>query len=262
MKLIFTLIVIYLVVVLAMTIGQRRMMYYPHKDLLSPAEHGLTGVEAITLDTADGESLVAWQLPAAPSMPTILYFHGNGGHLAFRTAFFEAAKQQGYGVLMVSYRGFGTSSGSPSEQGFYADAYAAYAYLSQRAAKDEIIIYGESLGTGVAVELARSKPARALVLQAPYTSITEVASNIYWWIPVRWVLKDRFDSINKAQDIAMPAIIFAATEDRVVPASYAKELYAAFNQPKRYVEFEGIGHNDFPPDKILSILRNFEQAGY
>ena len=260
MKLVMTLITIYAVVVIAMTLGQRRLMYFPHTSLLAPMEYGLAQVEAAKLETADGESLDIWRLAPKDDMPTILYFHGNGGHLGFRTHFFQAAQQVGYGVMMVSYRGYGKSTGSPSEQGFYADAKAAYVHLRQSVAEEQIILFGESIGTGVVMELARGKSVRAVVLQAPFTSAVQLASEIYPWLPVKMVMKDRFDSISKVSDVKAPVLVLAAREDYIVPLAHSQALFEALDGPKDMVVFDGIGHNDFDPSQVLKQLARYESA--
>lgn len=257
---IIALLAIYALIAAGMILYQRKLMYFPHTDLLAPAQYGLDHVKAGKLKTKDGELLDFWHLPAADGRPTILYFHGNGGHLGFRANFFRAAADAGYGVWMLSYRGFGTSTGSPSETGLYIDAEAAYQYLRQdlQLADDQIILFGESLGTGVATHVAQGKKLRSLVLQAPFTSVVGLASEIYWWLPVNMMLKDRYDSISKTANVQMPTLILAAEKDRVVPARHAKRLFEVMHDPKKFVMFSGVGHNDFDPQLVLRELRNFD----
>ena len=259
-KLLMILLVAYGLVVAGMATFQRSLLYFPHKDLQAPNFYGLAGVDAGKITTKDGEQLDYWHLPAASNMPTMLYFHGNGGHLGFRAEFFQKAVASGYGVWMLSYRGYGTSTGSPSEKGFYLDAQAAYAHLRQELGltDEQIIIYGESLGTGPAIHLAQDKSFRALVLQAPFTSVTERASEIYPWLPVSLVLKDRFNSISRVGHIQTPTLILAAEDDRIVPAYHAKRLFDAMGEPKQFVMFSGVSHNDFPLPAIFQHLRDFD----
>lgn len=251
---------IYMMLLALMCVYQRKLMYFPHTDLLAPAQYGLEGVDAGKLKTSDGELLDYWYVPAKADKPTILFFHGNGGHLGFRTGYVQAAKTKGYGLLMLSYRGYGTSTGTPTEQGLYLDANAAYDYVRDELdiPDERLVILGESLGSGVAVELARGKKIRALVLQAPFTSTVNIAAKHYWWLPVRILMKDRFESINKVGDIHVPVLVLGAQNDTVTTLIEAKKLYDAFAHPKKMVVFEGIGHNDFDPMKVLDTLDGFD----
>lgn len=256
---IVTLLAVYTIILAVMVMYQRKLMYFPHINLRPPVSFGLTDVKAGKLMTPDQEMLDYWYTSAKEGMPTILYFHGNGGHLGYRADFIHAAQRHGYGVWMLSYRGYGNSTGSPSEAGFYTDANAAYEYVVHELGipRDQVIIYGESIGSAVAVELAQHKKVKALVLQAPFSSAVAVAQRVYFWLPVSLLMKDRFESIKKVKNINAPVLVFGAENDRVTGLDEAKKLYDAFAQPKKIIVFENTGHNDFNVEKIFQHLGNF-----
>lgn len=251
---------IYILIVIGMTLYQRKLMYYPHTDLLAPEQYGLQGFAAETIKSEDGVQITYWYAAPQTGKPTILYLHGNAGHLGFRSAFDHHAREQGYGVLALSYRGFGLSHGSPSEQGFYADARAALKELNGRYHTEDkdIILYGESIGTGVAIELARKRDFRFIALQAPFTSASAKAAEIYYWLPVKWVMWDVFDSLSKAPEIISPVLVMIGEEDHLIHPADSVKLYEAIPTPKKLVRFPGIGHNDFHPLDTLKAVSDFD----
>lgn len=259
MKVIITIFIIYAIIVTYMATYQRKMMYFPAVGLENPASYGLHDVSAGKLQTSDGESLDYWYAAAKNDMPTILYFHGNGGHIGYRADFIRAAQDQGFGIFLPSYRGYGSSTGHPTEKGLYEDARTAYEHLTEQEgiAKDRLIIYGESIGSAVAIELARKKDVAALALQAPFTSAVSIAKRIYFWLPVSLVMQDRYESIKKVDDIHAPVMVFAAQNDRITGLDEAKKLYDALQQPKKIIVFEHIGHNEFNAQRVLIHLRYF-----
>ena len=222
---------------------QRQLQYFPsHADPL-PEAVGLSGVTRQTLITPDGETLVLWGVPAAGNRPTILYFQGNAGSIADRAdrlAFYQA---QGYGAAFLSYRGYGGSSGTISEAGLITDARTAYDWLiAQGIPASRIVVVGESLGTGVAVQLAAQRPVGAVILEAPYTAAVDVAAQVYPWLPVRLLMKDQFRSSAHIGKITAPLLILHGTADRVIPFTLGQRLFAAANQPKTFVPLDGKGH--------------------
>ena len=171
---------IYAIIALCLYTYQRKLMYLPEKKILSVTETGISGTEQVTIKTTDGEQLLAWHLPAKPGRPTILFFHGNAGSIADRADRLAFYQQQGFGALFVSYRGYATSSGSPTQQGLINDALTSYDWL----ANSDVILVGESLGAAVAAQLAIRRPVRALIMEAPFTSTVDVARAIYWSLTV------------------------------------------------------------------------------
>ena len=181
--------------VLAMLyVTQRSMMYFPETVHTTPAAAGLPQAEEVTLTTSDGEHIIAWHVPPRDGKPVILYFHGNGGALRYRVERFTRLITDGIGIVAVEYRGYGGSSGSPSERGLIADAEAGYAFAAARYPAQQIVLWGESLGSGVAVALAAEKPVGRVILEAPFTSAAAVGAKHYWYVPVRLLMTDQFRS--------------------------------------------------------------------
>ncbi len=237
--------------------AQRALMYFPDRTRTPPAQAGLPEAEEIVIDTADGEKLVAWYVPAAEGRPVVLYFHGNGGALVHRVRRFRGLIANGNGLVALSYRGYGGSSGSPTEEGLLADAAAAYAFAVARYPAQRIAVFGESLGTGVAIWLAGEKPVARVLLQAPYTSIIDVAAAAYPFLPVWLLLKDRYRSDERVGRVNVPVLVIHGERDRVVPIEYGERLYALIRAPKKFVRFPEGGHVDLDQNGALDIIQSF-----
>ena len=173
---------------------QRSLMYFPETIHTTPAAAGLPQAEEVTLTTSDGEHIIAWHVPPRDGKPVILYLHGNGGALRYRVERFTRLITDGIGIVAVEYRGYGGSSGSPSERGLIADAEAGYAFAAARYSTQQIVLWGESLGSGVAVALAAEKPVGRVILEAPFTSAAAVGAKHYWYVPVKLLMTDQFRS--------------------------------------------------------------------
>ncbi|MGQ0457806.1 MAG: alpha/beta hydrolase [Hyphomicrobium sp.] len=236
---------IYLAAVAIMYFAQRAFLYFPDAERVAPEATGLATVREIWIPAPDGEKVVAWYGKAKPGQPTLLYFHGNGGSLAIRDVRIRRYLALGRGVFMMSYRGYSGSTGAPSETANVADAKRAYdALIAEGVTADKIVIYGESLGTGVAVQLAAEKPARGLILESPFTSIAERASQLYPWLPVNLLLKDRYDSRRYISNVRAPLLIVHGELDRIVPAAMGHQMFALANAPKEMALIAGAGHED------------------
>jgi uncharacterized protein len=237
------LVAIYALAVVGLVVFQRRFLYFPDRRLTHPAEAGMSGVEELRLMTDDGEMLVAWHLPPRDGHPLILYFHGNGGALIDRVPRFRMFAGSGYGFLAVSYRGYGGSTGSPSEAGLMRDGEAAYREARARGCEgDRIVLMGESLGTGVAIPLAATREAAALVLDSPFSSAVDVAAVHYRLLPVRWLMFDQFRSDLTIRDVHIPVLIVHGDDDRVIPMNLARQLFERANEPKEFISVAGGGH--------------------
>ncbi len=237
-------IVVYAVAALGMYVFQRKLQYHTENKGLTPQSVGIIGASVETLTTADGEKIFLWHAPAKAGMPTILYFQGNAGEIGDRPLRFNYYHSRGFGVAYLSYRGFGGSSGSPSEAGLIADANAAYDWLTAKGVEPgRIALLGESLGSGVAVQLAAKREVGAVALEAPYTSTVEVAAKIYWWLPVHALMKDQFKSIDFIAAVVAPLLIIHGEADGLIPVEYGKRLFAAANQPKELEIVQGFGHD-------------------
>ncbi|WP_421695885.1 alpha/beta hydrolase [Aestuariivirga sp.] len=243
----------YLVILLVMYLQQRNLQYFPSRLGTPPGELGLRGVDEERISTPDGETIVLWYAPAKPGLPTILFFHGNAGELAGRAARMAFYQAQGFGALFVSYRGYGASTGAISEQGLITDARAAYEFLVSRGvAPGMIAVVGESLGTGVAVQLAAQAPVGAVALEAPYTATVDVAADIYWWLPVRWLMKDQFLSREVISNVTAPLLVQHGAADRIIPAAQGQRLFALANEPKQLVIIPGAGHDVIGSPEVWS----------
>jgi fermentation-respiration switch protein FrsA (DUF1100 family) len=228
----------------ALYVFQRRLVFVPSGRPGDPAEAGVPEMAPVRYPSRDGLTLLAWYKPPE-NRPTIVYFHGNAGHLgerAFKARYFI---DRGYGFLLTSYRGYSGNPGRPTEAGLYQDAHAALDFLADKSIPAaDTVIYGESLGTGIATRMAQERDAAALVLEAPFTSIPDVAARHYWWTPARWVVRDRFESIRRIAAIDMPLLIVHGTRDRTVPVEFGKRLHAAAAEPKELVLLPEAGHAD------------------
>jgi fermentation-respiration switch protein FrsA (DUF1100 family) len=233
----------YLALGALMFFAQRALMYFPERVRTSPSAAGLPQGEEVTLDTADGEKIIAWHVPPRGAKPVVIYFHGNGGALRLRVDRFARLVADGVGLLAVSYRGYGGSTGSPSEAGLIEDARAAYAFAAALY-PGRIAVWGESLGSGVAVALAAEKPVTHLILDAPFTSAADIAAAIYWFMPVRLLMRDTFRSDLRIAQVKAPALILHGDADVVVPIAYGARLYGMIPGKKRMVRFAGGEHVD------------------
>jgi fermentation-respiration switch protein FrsA (DUF1100 family) len=213
--------------------------------------------EEHVLTTADGEKVIVWHVPAEPGHPVILYFHGNGDFLAGFFGRFREFIADGTGIVALSYRGYAGSSGRPSEQGLLQDAAAAYAFTTARYSADKIVVWGFSLGTGVAVALAAEQPVGRLILEAPYTSIADVAASAFPIFPVRLVLKDSFHSDQRIAQVRAPLLFMHGVRDPTIPIAFAERLFALANEPKKFVRFEHGGHNDLDDFGASATARQF-----
>jgi hypothetical protein len=186
---------------------------------------GFSDVREHVLETADGERIIVWHRAADPAKPTVLFFHGNAGSIANRPHRWAFLKERGYGALFVSYRGYGGSTGSPTEAGLTMDALAAYDWLAgQGVAGDLIVAVGESLGSAVALKLAVARPVAAVVLEAPFTSVADMAARVYWFVPARLLVKDRFDSLSLVSKLDLPLFVAHGTADEVVPFAMGEKV--------------------------------------
>ncbi len=253
----------YVLIGLAGYLAQRKLMYFPDRARTQPAEIGLADVEERVLKTPDGEKVIAWYGKARPGQPTLLYFHGNGGSLRIRAERIRRFMAEGWGVYMMTYRGYGGSTGSPTEVHNVADARLAYgALVHEGVAPKSIIAYGESLGTNIAVRIAAEREVGALFLAAPYTSIVDVAAGAYPFLPVRYFLTDRYETIRTIASVKVPLLILHGARDPVVPAAMGKELHRLANEPKRLVLFPNGGHSNLYVDgnDAIDAVRNWVRA--
>src|SRR6266403_2239676 len=198
----------------AVFLMQRTFLFpAPTRERTAPEAAGFPEAEEHVLTTADGERVIVWHVPAKPGHPVVLYFHGNGDFLAGFFGRFRDLTSDGTGIVALSYRGYAGSSGRPSERGLLQDAAAAYAFTTARYGVDRIVVWGFSLGTGVAVALAAEQPIGKLILEAPYTSTVDVAASLFWFMPVRLVMRDQFRSDEHIARVKVPLLFMHGTAD-------------------------------------------------
>ena len=235
-------IALYAALLVGLYAGQRKLLFRCNADEVDPATLSLK-TEILRLKTEDGESLLAWRIPAAPRRPVILYFHGNAGGIDLRVERFRAIAEAGMGLIAIEYRGYASSTGAPSERGLKLDGEAAYrTAIDSGVAPERIVLLGESLGSGVAVALAAHHKVGALVLDSPYSSIADVAAARYWLMPVRALLRDPFRNDLLIGSINAPTLMAHGTNDRVVPIRFGERLFALSNPPKEFWRIEGAAH--------------------
>ncbi|MDG5485591.1 alpha/beta hydrolase [Mycolicibacterium gadium] len=222
---------------------QRRLIYFPSPGPVPPAATMLPNGQDVVLNS-DGIRLGAWYFPVAGGGPAVLVCNGNGGDRSGRIALAAALNRMGLSVLLFDYRGYGGNPGQPSEDGTAADARAAQAWLAAQPGVETVVYFGESLGGAVAVGLAAERPPAALILRSPFTSLPDVGAMHYPWLPVRWLLMDRYPSIDRIGSVHVPVMVIAGDRDDIVPEALSRRLYDAAHEPKRYVLVPGAGHND------------------
>jgi uncharacterized protein len=237
--------------------AQRSLMYFPETVHTTPAAAGLPEAEEVTLNTADGERIIAWHVAPRDNKPVIIYFHGNGGALRYRVERFRRLVHNGVGLVAVEYRGYGGLSGKPSEAGLIADGEAAYAFAATRYPAQQIVVWGESLGSGVAVALAAEKPVGRVILEAPFTSAAAVASLRYWYLPVRLLMKDQFRSDERIGKVTTPVLILHGVHDRIVPFAMGERMFELTTAPKHIVRFLDGDHEDLDANGALHAVARF-----
>jgi uncharacterized protein len=222
---------------------QRHLIYFPSKEHLSRARYNAHDMQKVVLKTDDGIKLISWYKKPKQGMPVLLYFHGNAGHIGGRMPFIRNFLNKGLGVFLLEYRGYAQNKGSPSEKGFYKDGKAAIEYLQKSGVKlKDIVLYGESIGSGVATQIGYEYPVCAMILQSPFTSLADVSKYHYPWIVIK--PKDVFDSITKVKAMHQPLLIIHGKQDTIVPYTQGETLYLHANKPKKMLSYEGRGHND------------------
>jgi fermentation-respiration switch protein FrsA (DUF1100 family) len=241
--------------------AQRSFIFpIPQTKRTSPESAGFGVAEEHLLTTADGETIIVWHVSAKPGHAIVLYFHGNGDFLAGLVDRFRDITSDGTGLVALSYRGYAGSSGRPSEQGLLSDAEAAYAFTSARYGADRIVVWGFSLGSGVGVALAADRRIGKLVLEAPYTSILEVAAGAFPFLPVRWLVRDQFRSDQRMARVAAPLLIMHGAHDATIPINLGERLFALAHEPKQFVRFPEGSHNDLGDHGAIETARQFMNA--
>ena len=235
----------YLVILMIVAANQRAFIYFPDRRRIAPETFGLAGVFEHVTQTSDGERLIAWYMPATPGKPTILYFHGNAGGLVTRAERFQEFAEAGFGLFMPSYRSYSGSTGEPSEAAIIADAALTWERLvAEGVDPKDIVLYGESLGSGVAVQLAAKHTPRALVLEAPYSSVVDIGAWRMPLLPVRLLMLDKFKSVRHIRAVHSPLLIIHGERDGIIPIRFGRKLFEAAREPKRFIAYPRGSHSD------------------
>jgi fermentation-respiration switch protein FrsA (DUF1100 family) len=240
-------VIVYVMVVAILFFAQRSMLYVrtTERPMLNIAALEAKR-EIVCIATADGLHLRSWYFPPGRAgAPVVLYLHGNAGDIGNHIPWARFLIDAGYGVLALEYRGYGGNPGSPTEAGLYDDARGALAFLKQQGIADRhIAVYGESLGTGVAVQMATEHDVGAIVLRSPYTSIADVAEIQMPFLLAHWLVRDRFDTLSKIASIHAPLLVFHGDADTLIPMALGRRVFDAAPEPKTWLAIPGVGHND------------------
>ena len=256
----------YLVVLLILRLSESRMLYVPggNRTLLDPPAELALDVRRVTITASDGVRLAAWAMPVGDgSGYWLLMCHGNAGNIseAGRPQHYAGLRGVGLSLLAFDYRGYGESEGAPTEEGLYRDADAAYRYLRDTIGvpPERIIIFGHSLGSAVAVELASRVPAAGLILDGALISVVERAQELFPYAPVRWIAASRYPSIERVGQLRLPKLFLHARGDEVIPIAHGRRLFEAAAEPKRFVELRGAHGDAFDVDSAayFGAVRDF-----
>jgi hypothetical protein len=247
----------YLGLVAVMYFVQRGLMYFPERTHTAPGAAGFPEAEELVLHTLDGEQINVWQVAQHDAKPVVIYLHGNGGALRNRVERFRAIISDGTGLIALDYRGYGGSTGSPSEEGLIGDALTTYDLVASRYPPEQLVLWGESLGAGVAVALAAARPVGHVVLEAPFLSAVDLAARLYPYLPVRRLMKDQFRSDLRIGKVTAPVLILHGDQDTVVPIEFGERLYALVQSPKQFVRIRGGGHENLGAYGAVATAKAF-----
>jgi fermentation-respiration switch protein FrsA (DUF1100 family) len=247
---------VYAAALLLLYFKQRSLLFLPAQEKVSPAEAGLPQAQSFIITTQDGEKLVTWFIPPRGQLPLIIYFHGNAGHLPTGAPRFAELTQDGAGLLAIDYRGYGGSTGTPTEKGLLLDAAAALAEARSRGYPPErTVLLGESLGTGVVDAVGGSGKFAGIVLESAFSSTVDVAAARYWMFPVRLLMLDTFRSDLRIGKVRSPLLFLHGTADETVPIRYGRHLFELAPEPKRLIVLDGVGHQPLAVPAVMAEVR-------
>ncbi|MCE2993087.1 MAG: alpha/beta hydrolase [Alphaproteobacteria bacterium] len=253
---------IYVAVSATIYFKQRSLLYFPDKDIKEISSYSLGDTQDLMIKSKDGTEIQIWYKKAEPNKPMALYFHGNSYNLGKRSEKFRELIDLGYGFVAPSYHGFGKSDGNPSKEAILGDARTAIKFLEDQGYKTEdTVVIGESLGSGVAVQMATEYKFREVFLITPYTSIADRAQQIYWYLPVQYLVKDNFINSDKIAKINAPLLMVHGTKDDVIPHSHAEALFAIAEEPKKLIIYDGKGHSNLDNREIFTEMTKFLSNG-
>lgn len=246
----FVFVAVYLGIMVLVWAFQSRLLYFPARGLVgTPAAMGMAYTD-VRFQASDGVRLHGWYIPAGEQAPagergTVLFFHGNGGNISGWLSAIVPFRELGFDTFLIDYRGYGESQGEPSELGTYRDAEAAWRYLTEERgiAADRIVLVGRSLGGAVATWLAERHSPRALILESTFTSVPDLASELYPWLPVRLLVRFRYDTASRLPRVGAPVLIVHSRTDEIIPFHHGQRLFEAARPPRAFLEVQG-GHNE------------------
>ena len=258
LEVIIGVILIYLSILVLLFIFQRNLMYLPEENNYS-GDKIKVDIEKVKINTSDNLDLLGWfHKKDLKKFKTILYFHGNAGKLENRIHKLNHFKDMEVNFLIIAWRGFSGNKGKPSEKGLYIDGNSATKWLKNLGLNEEdIILYGESLGTGIATEIAQNSNFAGLILETPFTSMVDAAKNVYPYIPVGLLLKDRYENYKKIKNINIPILVMHGEADQIVPFRMGKKIYDIAKQPKYYHFTKYDDHMMEYDDKLVLALKSF-----
>ena len=254
----FSVILIYLIIVAYMYLNQRKLLYLPSENNYLDDQIDFNFKE-VFIDVEKNLKLKAWLIENDfKNKKTLVFFHGNAGNLSNRTYKLNQLSKLDLNIIILAWRGFSGNEGEPSEQNLYNDAKKTIDWLNSRGVKNKnIILYGESLGTGIAVELSQTNQFGGIILESPFTSMTNAAKNIYPWLPVKYLLKDKYDSEKKIKNLQIPILIMHGKKDNIVPFKMGKKLYDLANNPKFFYFTENDDHMMTFDEQLVGTIKNF-----
>ena len=252
-KIIIGLVLAYLAIVLFMYIFQRTFLYFPHEDNYLTEEKILGSPQIVYIPTEDDITLYSWYYSSDSNSKTIVFFHGNAGTLNSRIYKLNYFREIGLNYLAITWRGFSGNDGKPTEDGLYKDARSAIEWLVEKGVdKKDIILYGESLGTGIAIEISQNELFAGLILESPYTSIVEMGKISFPYLPIKLILKDRYNSVDKLKNIQIPTLVLHGKNDSLVPFYMGKEIFENLST----VKFNYFVNDDDHMMRFDSSLKN------
>ena len=261
---VLSLVFFYILLVIVVFFFQRNLLYHPSVDnyLKDQMVAEPTEIEKVKITTSDNIDLIGWFYnQEINKFKTILFFHGNAGSLKNRTYKLNHFKDLNVNFLIIAWRGFSGNKGKPNETGLYEDGESAIRWLKTKGIDEKnIILYGESLGTSIAVEIAQNKNYAGIILESPFTSMLDMGQKYYPFFPVRFLLKDKFESYKKIANISMPLLIMHGKVDKIVPYEMGKRMYELANEPKFFYTQEYGDHMVEYDEKLLLALKQFIQS--
>lgn len=253
-----SLVALYLCTIAILYCTQRSLMYHPDKEKNSLASFNIKNAEEITLTTDDNIKLQAWFRPSNKNHNMVIFLHGNAGNLEDRVEHLKALTDMDYGFIIPAWRSFGKSQGNPSLKGLYLDAKSAIDYLTNHGySLANTIIIGESLGTGIATEMALRYKFKGLFLITPYTSVADRADEIYPYMFAKQLTKDNFKILDKIADINQPLLIIHGDSDNMVPYSHSQIIFAAAKDPKKFILYPNINHTNYNKCEVFLEMDKF-----